>query len=179
MRSPLLIAVGGFSGSGKTSLAAALQQRLPDTVHLDSDRARKALFGVSETTRLPPSAYTQEATRRVIDAMERRVREHVAAGRNVVISALFSPAASRRDAENLAAETNARFAGLWLRADLRVLVGRVEKRAGNVSDAGAEIVRRQVAEGTETVLWPMLDATLPPDEVLAAALRMIGEQGGA
>lgn len=175
MEPRFLVAIGGFSGSGKTSVAVGLQKRLPNTIHLDSDRTRKEIFGVPETTRLSPEAYTPEATRRVIAEMERRVKEHIAAGKNVIVSALFSPAPSRTAVEALADAADARFIGIWLQADLNVLFDRVKKRVGDASDAGVDIVKMQVADETETVAWPMVDATLPPEDVVAAALRIIGE----
>ncbi len=170
---PFLIAIGGFSGSGKTSVAAALQKNLPDTVHLDSDRTRKRIFGVAETMPLPPDAYTPEATRGVIAETERQVKEHIATGRNVVISATFTPAPSRVAVEALAHAVEARFVGIWLQADLSVLFVRVKKRVGDASDAGVEVVKSQMENETETVAWPMVDATLAPEAIMAAVLRMI------
>ena len=58
---PSLVAVGGVSGTGKTTLATALAPRLgasPGAVHLRSDLERKALAGVGELDRLPDAAYT-------------------------------------------------------------------------------------------------------------------------
>ena len=57
---PRLVAVGGLSGTGKTTLAAALAPELglaPGAVHLRSDLERKTLFGVEETVRLPAQSY--------------------------------------------------------------------------------------------------------------------------
>jgi hypothetical protein len=56
-----LIAVGGLSGTGKTTLAAALAPGIgpaPGAVHLRSDLERKSLFGVKETVRLGPQTYS-------------------------------------------------------------------------------------------------------------------------
>ncbi len=175
MEKPLLIAIGGFSGSGKTSAAEALQKRLPNAEHLDSDRVRKALFGVAETTRLPPEAYTTEATRRVISEMERRMALNIAEGKNVIVSALFSPAVSRHEVEKLANKTGARFVGIWLGADLNVLLSRVKKRTGGLSDANAEILKAQAEAENGTIAWPLVDAALAPEDVIAAALRIVGE----
>ena len=57
-RSPCrLIAIGGLSGTGKSTLAAALAPSLGARV-LRSDVVRKQLFKVPPETRLPTSAYT-------------------------------------------------------------------------------------------------------------------------
>ena len=59
-RPPLLVAIGGLSGTGKSALAKSLAPELPPipgAVVLRSDIERKALFGCSESERLPPEAY--------------------------------------------------------------------------------------------------------------------------
>ena len=60
---PVLVAVGGLSGTGKSVLARALAPSLPPqpgAVVLRSDVLRKQLFKVNETDRLPESAYGAE-----------------------------------------------------------------------------------------------------------------------
>jgi uncharacterized protein len=57
---PELIAVGGLSGTGKTTVSRLLAPRLPPVpgaVHLRSDEIRKTLLGADPLTRLPPDAY--------------------------------------------------------------------------------------------------------------------------
>ena len=54
------MAVGGLSGTGKSTLAAALANaigRAPGAVHLRSDIERKRLCTVDEYERLPAEAY--------------------------------------------------------------------------------------------------------------------------
>jgi predicted kinase len=173
---PLLIAIGGLSGSGKTSLAAALQPVIPNTVHLDSDRTRKEIFGVPATTRLPKEAYSPEATHRLVAEMTKRVKENIASGKNVIVSAAFLPPESRAEEEKLAHETGARFIGIWLQADMNALLDRVSKRVGDASDATADILKMQVAEGTGAITWPVIDAGLSREDILKAALKLV--EGG-
>ena len=57
---PMLVAIGGLSGTGKSVLArglAGLIEPPPGAVIVRSDVVRKHLFGVSETTALPEAAY--------------------------------------------------------------------------------------------------------------------------
>lgn len=173
MAAPRLIAIGGMSGSGKTSLAAALAQKIPNAVHLDSDRTRKALFGVPETERLPPESYSDAATQRLIVAMDRQVRDTLAVGKTPIVSAAFLTPESRTAEEALARSAGVEFSGLWLAADVEVLCSRVETRTGDASDAGVVVVRAQAAEGQGAVTWPVIDAGLPRADVLAAALKFI------
>ncbi len=170
---PRLIAVGGMSGSGKTSLASALLEFVPNAVHLDSDLTRKEIFGVSATTRLPTEAYSSEATQRVVDEMARRVKENIIAGKNVIVSATFLSPQSRAEEENLAAEAGAKFTGIWLQADLKVLFDRVAKRVDDASDAGVDIVKLQSSKDSGVIDWAIVNASQPRESVVSDALKII------
>ena len=75
---PRLVAIGGLSGTGKSTLGRLLCARLePESgaIHIRSDIERKVLFGVAETERLDAQSYTQEASARVYEAIFRRAGE--------------------------------------------------------------------------------------------------------
>ena len=70
-----LIAIGGVSGTGKSTLAAGLAPELglrPGARVLRSDVHRKLLLGVDPETRLPASGYSREVTDRVYDILRRK-----------------------------------------------------------------------------------------------------------
>ena len=71
-----LVAIGGLSGTGKSTLAAALAPSLDARV-LRSDVIRKHLFGVAPETRLPARTYTPEASHRVYEALRRKAADAV------------------------------------------------------------------------------------------------------
>ena len=74
---PVLVAVGGLSGSGKSLLARALAADIapaPGAVVLRSDVERKALFGIAETGRLPETAYSRDVTAQVYAALAGKAR---------------------------------------------------------------------------------------------------------
>src|SRR3954471_10463764 len=69
---PVLVAIGGLSGTGKSVLARALAPSLappPGAVVLRTDVERKALFGKDETKPLPREAYEPSVTACVYDAI--------------------------------------------------------------------------------------------------------------
>lgn len=134
--------------------------------HLDSDRTRKEIFGVPETTHLPPDAYSPEATQKVVDEMDRRVRENLAAGKTVVVSATFLSPSTRERQKRLADDCGVPMVGIWLRADLSVLFDRVAKRVNDASDADIKIVEMQSKRPPGDIEWPTVDANLSPDQVL-------------
>ncbi len=175
---PLLIAIGGLSGSGKTSLGAALLDVVPNAVHLDSDRIRKEIFGVAETVPLPQEAFSSEATYRVIKETTRRIKENIAAGRSVIASNIFVSHKSRISEEKLAQAVGADFIGLWLQADLSVLFDRVAKRVDNVSNAGEAVVKMQAAKDPGDIAWAVIDANQPREAVIGAAVKIIKAEKG-
>ena len=133
-RPPLLVAIGGLSGTGKSVLArglAGLIEPPPGAVIIRSDVVRKHLFGVDETTALPESAYRRDVT-------GARLRHACRAPRSV-----SSPRAVRwcsmpricrkrneRKSRNLAATCGIRFVGLFLTADLATRLARIEAAQG-------------------------------------------------
>ena len=83
-RRPRLTAIGGLSGTGKTTLARMIAPKLgaaPGAVVLRSDEIRKRLAGVAPLERLPPSAYGAEMGEKVYAEMLALARRVLAAGR--------------------------------------------------------------------------------------------------
>lgn len=174
---PRLLAVGGYSGTGKTTLAAELAHRLlpaPGAIHIRTDLERKSLFDVSETERLPAECYTAEATRRVYAQVFGKARLALAAGYSVVIDASFLSEAERSDTEKLAAAAGVPFSGLWLTAAREILLERVAARKGDASDATADVVLGQLASRVGEMRWHILDAGSDRAAVLNAALLRLG-----
>ena len=89
---PCLIAIGGYSGSGKSSVAAALAPLIgaaPGARTLSSDRLRKRLHGAEPTRRLPKEAYASEVSARVYGEMMIEAGRVARAGWPVVVDAVF------------------------------------------------------------------------------------------
>jgi len=168
--SPLLIAVGGLSGTGKSLLARALAADIlpaPGAVWLRSDVERKAFFGVPETERLPPAAYTRDVTAKVYAALAAKTRRVIAAGHSAIVDAVFADAQERAAIEQAAG--SARFHGLFLTADLDTRVKRVGGRTGDASDADAAVARAQEQYDLAAMAWHNIDASGTPEQTLAKA----------
>ena len=160
---PQLVAIGGLSGTGKSTLGRALAPDVgpvPGAIHLRSDLERKSLHGVEETERLGPGAYTEEARGKVYASLRTKAREVLAAGHAAVVDAVFDRPEERAEIEAVAAELGVAFRGLWLGAPPRRLLDRVEARKGDASDATPDVVRRQLAgdPGPLTTTWVSVDA---------------------
>lgn len=176
---PVIIAVGGLSGSGKSVLAHALAPAVgpvPGAVVIRSDEIRKALCGVDRLDRLGPEGYTEDVSRRVYAAVAERAARVARGGYAVVADAVFARPGDREVIENAATDAAVPFAGLWLEAPESVLLSRVEQRRNDPSDADAEIIRRQRSQDTGPIRWSRIDASGPAASALAKATDRVRDR---
>lgn len=177
-----LIAIGGYSGTGKTVLARSLAHALgpaPGAVHLRSDLERKALFAVSPTSRLPQSAYDSRTSSRVYGIMRDKARAALSCGYSVILDATWLDVDERARLSGFAENANAQFIGLWLVADAAVLQQRVSARRADASDADAAVVRKQVEQQRVDLpaSWQKIDASGSPDDTWLQALGRVCQSG--
>lgn len=175
---PRLVAIGGRSGTGKSTLAAALAPSLgplPGAVVLRSDVIRKRLLGREPTERLPEEAYTAEVSARVFASIAARAGELLAAGHACVADAVYGEAEQRASIEAVAERARVPFIGLWLEAPEPLLEARVTTRSGDASDADARVVRLQRGIDAGRVRWRRLRADRPLAVLLAEARTAIAE----
>jgi predicted kinase len=175
---PRLIAVGGLSGTGKSTLAHALAPAIgptPGAVHLRSDLERKSLFGVDATTRLGPEAYTRAAAEEVYAILYQKVRHVLAAGHAAIVDAVFARAEERAEIERVASDLGLPFRGLWLEAAPDTLVARVAARVGDASDVTPDVVREQLAyeTGAFSESWSRVDAAAGPAATVGQARKAL------
>ena len=171
-RPPLLVAIGGLSGTGKSVLArdlAGLIEPPPGAVIVRSDVVRKRLFGANETTALPESAYRLDVTERVYGMLSSTAQRVLAQGCSVVLDAAYLQEAERTEIEGFAATHGARFVGLFLTTDLATRLARIEQRKGDASDATRNVALQQETFAIGAVNWHMIDASGTPDQSLRNA----------
>jgi len=169
---PILVAIGGLSGTGKSVLARALAPDLlpqPGAVLLRSDVERKRLAGVGETERLPPAAYTLEANARVYAALADKARRVLAAGHSAIVDAVFAAPQERAMFEAAASARGVRLGGIFLVADLQKRIERVGSRRNDASDADANVAQRQESYDLGAMEWRIVDASGSPEATLAHA----------
>lgn len=169
---PLLVAVGGLSGTGKSLLARALAADVlpaPGAVLLRSDVERKTLFGAAETDRLPAEAYGDAVTRKVYAMLVDKAQRVIAAGHSAIVDAVFAAAAERAAIAAIGSSDSVRFHGLFLVADLATRLERVGARHGDASDADATIARQQESYDLGAIGWSKVDASGATDETLRHA----------
>lgn len=169
-RAPRLVAIGGLSGSGKTTIAEALAAHVgaaPGARIIESDRIRKALHGVPPETRLPDKAYRPDVSERVYREMAWRADLILAEGGSVVADAVFDRPADRLRIEQAARERRVPFLGIWLDVSPDVMWRRVEQRRGGPSDATVDILSRQLERDAGAITWRRLNAARRPAQVVS------------
>jgi len=142
-----------------------------------TDAQRKRLAGIGLLDRLPPESYTPEASAKTYAACHDEARAALTAGQSVVFDAVSARPDERAGIEALAHEMNVPFLGLWVDAPLAVRLERVETRKNNVSDAGADVARRQEEMDIGEIGWTVIDSSGARKNTVAGALAMIRDQG--
>jgi aminoglycoside phosphotransferase family enzyme/predicted kinase len=174
---PRLVAIGGVSGTGKSTLARSLAPGLAPplgAIVIRSDVVRKRLSGRRPEDRLPLEAYSPAMDRKVLARMAFDARAALQAGAAVVLDATFLVPESRTCAEAIAESQGARFDGIWLEISTAAAIDRVSRRVADASDANADVVRRQVERAARPVGWRIVDAGQPLAAVLADAKDRLG-----
>lgn len=175
---PTLIAVGGVSGSGKSTASQRLPARIacsPGAILLRSDVERKRLAGIDEYRHLPQSHYTLESSTILHEHLRRKASSALSAGYSVVMDATFLGEAEQQRIIELAHTLDVRFVGLWLTAPEDTLKSRISLRENDASDATLDVLDLQLSKSRSTAGWHVIDASGDRDETLQRCLECIVE----
>ncbi|HET9025030.1 MAG TPA: AAA family ATPase, partial [Burkholderiaceae bacterium] len=141
-----LVVMTGLSGSGKSTVALELAQRL-DGVRVRSDVERKRLFGFAPHDRTERAVYTTEATARTYERMTEIARAALVAGVPAVVDGAFLRRVERDRFRALARELEARFTLVACEASADILRARVALRhrsGSDASEADLDVLARQM-----------------------------------
>lgn len=169
-----LVLMAGLSGSGKTTTARALAQKL-GAVHLRSDAVRKHLAGLPLDQPGPDSLYTPEMSQRTYDRLLSLGTELAAAGYPVILDAKYDRVAMRKAAIAAANAQNLPLTILHCDAPAPVLEQRVAQRVGDIADATVSVLARQTFEpftDAASSYIQRIDTTAPLEPQLASILGL-------
>jgi hypothetical protein len=172
-----LVVVGGLPGTGKTSVAHSVADRLGAVV-LASDEIRRQL-AVPVTGPPPPvdgGRYAPESRREVYDAILARARLLLERGEHVVLDASWADAAERARFRDLAVATASDLDEVRCEADDAVVAARIAARRTQGADASEATVEVARAMRDRFDPWPeaqVLPTDAPIDTVVAAAARLL------
>ena len=159
---PIVIAIGGLPGTGKSTSARTLAPRLgaaPGALVPRSDEIRKRRNGAAPEQRLPPSAYAEDESTAVFRELATMVETAAKGGHTVIADATFMDLAHRAMVEAAAAWAGVPFLGIWLTAPRPALERRIAGRMGDASDATVAVLRNAAAKDPGPVDWHDVDAS--------------------
>lgn len=171
---PQVIAIGGYSGTGKSTLAGGIAPLIgtpPGAVILSSDLLRKRLFDVEPDQRLGAHLYRPEISDRVYADLRDCAGRLVSEGMSVILDATFMQEAGRTAIEDLAASRQVAFHGYWLTGDPAQLSRRVAERPQGASDATIDVLQQQLAGDPGNVTWRSIDATDSETDIVELVRR--------
>jgi aminoglycoside phosphotransferase family enzyme/predicted kinase len=171
-----LVAVGGLSGSGKSTVAASIADMVgpvPGARVLGSDRTRKRLFGVPARTRLPAEAYLPAVSAEVYERLRSEAARVLHLGHGVVVDAVFDRPEEGPAIADVAERQGVPFQGLWLTAPREVLLHRVAERRGDVSDATGDVLLSQIERAVQPQGWVSIAADASIERVCAEVRRVL------
>jgi aminoglycoside phosphotransferase family enzyme/predicted kinase len=144
---PVVVAMSGLSGSGKSVVAQSLAEQLGG-VCVRSDVERKRLFGLPATARVPAAEiYGAAAGRRTYERLHQVVRSCIDARVPVVVDAASLRRHERHAMRELAESLDVRFHLVVCDAPLPLLRRRVAERSAqgtDASDADAAVLEQQL-----------------------------------
>jgi aminoglycoside phosphotransferase family enzyme/predicted kinase len=163
---PCLVLVGGLPGTGKSTLARSLAERVGFAV-IRSDVVRKELAGAAghSPASFDEGIYTPEWTERTYAECLRRAESLLFEGGRVIIDATFREEKTRRTFLEAAGRWRVPGVMLQCRTESAIAQARLEKRHGDVSDADWAVYRN-VAEHWDE-----------PDCVTRQAIRSVDTSG--
>ena len=174
---PRLVAVGGLSGTGKSSLARLLGGgigRAPGARILRNDVLRKRLAGLPPETRLPRDSYSEQAAARVYEMADQMAATMLALGQAVVADAVFAKQDERVKIEAVARQASVAFNGLWLEAPGETRLHRVGSRGADASDADTAVAQAQAGLSIGDLgHWQRISAAGPLNKVAADARQAL------
>lgn len=172
-----LVAIGGLSGTGKSTMAATVAPLLgarPGARILRSDVIRKRLWGVSPETPLPAPAYSPEMSRRVYETIRSKAAAAIRAGYCVVIDAVSLDENERRSFAVVAEQAGVPFSGVWLSAPREAMAARLDARRNDASDASLEVLQQQLKCDPGQIDWVRVEVGGDRDTAFATVRRAVG-----
>lgn len=170
----ILVGIGGESGSGKSTVAAAVAPGLGGPVGgivLRSDVTRKRLHGKAMEEPLPEEAYSREATERTYASLIEDARTVLGAGFPAIADAVYADPAERNALEAAGRQMDAPFRGYWIDVPLEIRIERVTGRRADASDASADYLRAHPTREKGPMKWDRIDGTGGIRDVAARVLE--------
>jgi aminoglycoside phosphotransferase family enzyme/predicted kinase len=159
---PVVIAIGGLPGTGKSTLARSLAPSLgaaPGALIPRSDEIRKRQHGVLPEQRLPPIAYTEQKSAAVFGELASMTEAAAKGGHAVIADATIIDLMHRSMVATAAERAGTQFLGIWLTAPTAELERRIAGRGGDASDATIAVLHAAAVHDPGPAGWHEIDST--------------------
>lgn len=134
---PILLITHGFTGSGKSTIAKSLIEKMT-AYHVRSDVVRKQLLGLpanaKTNSRVNQDAYNVDSTKQTYDQLKIIAQQILEAGYSVIIDASFLKQQQRNDFSQLAQKLNIPFLILSCEATRPQIEAWIENRQAHGQD---------------------------------------------
>jgi len=145
-RPTILIITHGYSGSGKSTMAAQLAEKI-GAFQIRADIERKRLFGyralVQTGSGIDDGLYTKEVSLKTYQHLKELAKAVLDAGFPVIIDAAFLKTGQREPFRQLAADCGVPFHIIAFQASDRELCKRIKQRQNDASEATVAVLRHQ------------------------------------
>ncbi len=172
------VAIGGLSGTGKSTLSRAIGGslgRAPGARILRSDVLRKRVVGFAPEIHLPPASYTPQSSVQVYSLIRIMAAQALASGQAVIADGVFSQPEEREAIAAVAQKAGVAFDGLWLQATTPARIDRISGRGPDASDADVIVANAQANLAVGSLGdWKPLSAHGSLEEVAANARAALG-----
>lgn len=185
----ILIAIGGHTGTGKTTLAYKLKKECPflqESIIIEDDAVRRDILKIGLNKRLSDEDYSEEISGQVTKEIEKRTSHALSSKNPVINSSGFFSETTQKGVECMADAAGAKFVGLWLNASFDEMRKRIRKRVeersdnkdlslekGHASDADEGVIDKFGNLPTPSSLWHVINANISEEELLHVALETI------
>lgn len=140
-----IIVMSGLSGSGKSTVARSIARQFA-AIQIRSDAVRKHLAGIPLNQRAEATVYSQTMTQQTYDRLLELGKMLALKGWSVILDAKFDRAVWRKKAIALATAQAIPLHVLHCQAPVPVIRDRLLHRTGDIADATADLLDRQLAD---------------------------------
>jgi aminoglycoside phosphotransferase family enzyme/predicted kinase len=174
-RSGFVLCFSGVSGTGKSYLSQGLSS-LVGAIRIRSDVIRKHMFKIPLYKKGPESLYSSSNSRKVYQELVQLAVDTALSAGPVFLDAKFDRKDQREQLQKKCHEKGLKVGFVHCQAPREVLEKRIERRFHDVSDAGVELLDRQIEsfEKYEKADYTLiLDTTKPWDKLIQEVLEFI------
>ena len=175
--SPILIACGGLSGSGKSRIAreiGGLINPAPGAIILRDDVIKKQITGLAPHQRFNKTKNSPAFNKIVHEVLRQQASCALQTGSPVIVDALFDNEYERMAIQALADSLNIPFIGLWMDAPIDIRKQRVHARKNAPSGSRREKeLECQLCLETGHISWHQINTDMPKEDTIQQVVKIL------